>query len=83
MEISNKQIGDIFKVRIITYKWFRHYGGREVKTFSNEVNAILLGLQEGDQPYIVSIVNDVIDINGKLQYKAGTKLGISKKDFNF
>lgn len=52
MKATNNNIGETFKVRLLNYKSFRHYGGRDIQTLANIVEAVLVGLQDGHQRYI-------------------------------
>ena len=81
MKATSQNIGETFKVRLFNYISFRHYGGVETQTFSNIVDAVLVGLQEGIQPYIVTLVSEYKDSKGRTQYKAGHKIAICEKDF--
>jgi hypothetical protein len=81
MKATNQNIGETFKVRLLNYTSFRHYGGREIQTFANIVDAVLVGLQEGHQRYIVTLVNDCKDSKNRLQYKAGHKIAVCENDF--
>ena len=82
MKATNQNIGETFKVRLLNYTSFRHYGGREIQTFANIVDATLVGLQEGHQKYIVALINDCKDNKGRVQYKAGHKIAVSENDFD-
>lgn len=75
MKATNQNIGETFKVRLANYTSFRHYGGREIKTFVNIVDAKLVALQEGHQRYIVTLVSDCVG------YKAGHKIAVCENDF--
>ena len=81
MKATNSNIGETFKVRLLNYTSFRHYGGREIQTFANIVDAVLVGLQEGHQRYIVTLLNDCKDSKGRTQYKAGHKIAVCENDF--
>lgn len=82
MKATNQNIGETFKVRLLNYTSFRHYGGREIQTFSNIVDATLVGLQKGYQCYIVTLVSDCKDNQGRVQYKAGHKIAVCENDFD-
>ena len=81
MKATNQNIGETFKVRLLNYTSLRHYGGREIQTFANVFDAVLVGLQEGHQRYIVTLVNDCKDSKGRVQYKAGHKIALCENDF--
>jgi hypothetical protein len=81
MTATRNNIGETFKVRLLNYKSFRHYGGREIETFVNIVDAVLVEMQDGYQPYIVTLVNDCKNHKGKVQYDAGHKIAVCENDF--
>lgn len=81
MKATNQNIGETFKVRLLNYTSFRHYGGREIQTFANIVDATLVELQDGHQRYIVTLINDCKDSKGRVQYKAGHKIAVCENDF--
>jgi len=55
MKANQSNIGQTYKVRIVSYKSFRHYGGREITEKVDFVDAVLVALQDSDQRYIVSL----------------------------
>ena len=75
MKATQSNIGQQFKVRLISSKWFRHYGGREITQQAHFVNATLVGLQDGHQRYIVTLDEPCIG------FKAGHKIAICENDF--
>lgn len=81
MKATNQNIGQTFKVRLLHYTSFRHYGGREIQTFSNIVDSTLVALQDGHQRYIVTLLNDCKDSKGRVLYKAGHKIAVCENDF--
>jgi hypothetical protein len=60
MKANKSNIGQTYKVRIVSYKSFRHYGGREITEKIDFVDAVLVGLQDSDQRYIVSLTQSCI-----------------------
>ena len=81
MKASIENIGQTFKVRLLNYSSFRHYGGREIETFVNIVEAVLIELQGGYQTYIVTLTKDCKNHKGQVQYKAGHKIAVCEDDF--
>ena len=61
------------KVRINTYKSFRHYGGREIKTTSHIVNATFCFEQPIDSTTVVTLDEAVGD-----SYPKGHKIAIPR-----
>jgi len=82
MKATNQNIGETFKVRLFAYTSFRHYGGREIQTSSFVVDAVLVGLQQGHLPYIVTVSSDCKDGQGRVKYKAGHKIAVSDSNFS-
>lgn len=82
MKATNENIGETFKVRLLSYTSFRHYGGREIKTDAHVVDAVLVGLQDGYLRYIVELTRDCKDAQGKVQYKSGRKIAVCENDFS-
>lgn len=68
--------GVVVKVRLFTYKSFRHYGGREIKTISHTCSATLIGLQNGHQKYIVELLEPCAG------WPTGHKIAVSENNFN-
>jgi len=81
MKATIENIGTTYKVRLHTYNWIRHYGGREVKTYNYIAAAKLIGIQR-DGTYLVALNEDVIDFAGKVAYKKGHKIAIINIDFD-
>ena len=65
------------KVRLYTYKSFRHYGGREITTTPHICKAVLIEKQQ-DHSYYVMLTEDCIGFGRK----AGSKIAVLEKDFN-
>jgi hypothetical protein len=76
VKATDENIGETFKVRLLSYTSFRHYGGREIKTDAHTVDAVLVGIQDGHQRYIVELTHDC------MQYKAGHKIAVCENDFS-
>lgn len=81
MKATIENIGQTYKVRLMSYKSVRHYGGREITPFAHFVDATLVNIQDGFQPYVVTLNADMKDYKGRLQYKAGHKIAICENDF--
>lgn len=62
------------RVRLFSYKSFRHYGGREITTNAHFCDALFLEDQGSSK--VVSITDDCAG------YKAGHKISVMNKDFN-
>ena len=73
---ANIEIGQEVKVRIVSFTSFRHYGGREITSKSNIVNAKLIKMQSGFQPYIVELLDKCESL------PKGHKIAVSETDFN-
>lgn len=82
VKATDENIGETFKVRLLSYTSFRHYGGREIKTDAHTVDAVLVGIQDGHQRYIVELTHDCRDAHGKIQYKSGHKIAVCDNDFS-
>jgi hypothetical protein len=82
MKATNQNIGETFKVRLEYFTWFRHYGGREIQTFVNIVDAKLVGLQDGYLRYVVTLTDDCKDSKGRVKYEAGRKISVPENDFD-
>lgn len=65
----------VIKVRVYSYKSFRHYGGREIKVIPFIVNAKYLYSQQ-DHTEVVEL------LEGCDAYSKGHKIAIMQKDFN-
>lgn len=63
------------KVRLYTYKWFRHYGGREISTESHICNASFIKAQI-DHTFVVKLEDDCAG------HKKGSMIAVLEKDFN-
>jgi len=81
MKATSENIGQTYKVRLLNYKSFRHYGGREIETFANIVEAVLVALQDGHQPFVVTLNEDCKNYKGQVQYRAGHKIAVCENDF--
>lgn len=68
---SNTQI----KVRLFTYKSFRHYGGREITTTPHICLAKFIKSQS-DHTEVVELLEPCAG------WKAGHKIAVQTKDFN-
>ena len=66
---------DQVKIRLYTYKSFRHYGGREINTTSHICSAIFL-FEQTDGTNVCQLCEDCAG------YKIGSKIAILEKDFN-
>jgi len=75
MKATIENIGQIFNIRLIENKWFRHYGGREVTQKIHIVKATLVALQDDHQRYIVTLNEPSIG------FKIGHKIAVCEKDF--
>lgn len=64
------------KIRLLSFKSFRHYGGREITTKVNFCQAVLIDTQSGYQKYIVELLEDCAG------FKKGHKIAISENDYN-
>jgi len=67
------------KVRLITYKSFRHYGGREITSKAHSVLAKLVAQQDSYQKYIVELLEDVED---GATYEKGRRVAVPEKNYN-
>lgn len=76
MKAGLENIGSVYNVRLLSYKSFRHYGGREITTTAHKVSATLVGIQDGYQRYFVELHEPVCG------YKKGHKLAICENDFD-
>ena len=81
MKATVDNIGQTYKVRLMSYKSVRYYGGRDITTYSHFVTATVVGIQDGCQPYIVTLNEDMKNYNGRVQYRMGHKIAISENDF--
>lgn len=70
------EIGMTVKVRLFYHRSFRHYGGREIKTTPYTCQATVVGVQEGNQKYIVELLEPCAG------YPTGHKIAISENNFN-
>lgn len=75
MKATNLNIGQPCKVRLLSYKSIRHYGGREIRTYEHMVDATLVALQNDFLRYVVVLNSDAIG------YKKGHKIAVCEKDF--
>lgn len=64
----------VIKVRLFTYKSFRHYGGREIVTTPHICNASFVADQTHTQ--VVELLEDCAG------WKKGHKIAVQNKDFN-
>ena len=63
------------KIRLYTYKSFRHYGGREITTASHICSATLIEVQS-DGTYYVELSEDCAG------FQRGHKIAVPSKDYN-
>lgn len=63
------------KVRLYTYKSFRHYGGREITTTPHVCNATFIKNQI-DHTILVELLENCAG------HKAGTQIAVLEKDFD-
>lgn len=82
MKATSQNIGQTFMVRLMSYKSVRHYGGRDITPYAHLVEATLVALQDGLQPYIVTLNEEMKAYNGRVQYPKGHKIAICENDFN-
>jgi hypothetical protein len=75
MKATIENIGQIFSIRLIENKWFRHYGGREITQKIHVVKVTLVGLQDDHQRYIVTLNEPCIG------FKSGHKIAVCENDF--
>lgn len=64
------------KIRLYSYKSFRHYGGREITTTPHTCEAELVKTQPGHQPYICRLLTACSG------YPAGHLIAVREKDYN-
>jgi hypothetical protein len=64
----------VVKVRLFTYKSFRHYGGREITTTPHICEALFIADQKHTQ-----VVELLADCAG---FKKGHKIAVNNKDFD-
>ena len=81
-EMTVVNIGSTYKIRLVSYKSIRHYGDCDFTPYVHIVDATLVAIQDGYQPYIVTLNDRVKDHTGHTQYKKGHKIAIREKDFN-
>ena len=70
------EMGMVVKVRLFSYKSFRHYGGREITGTPYICAATVVGIQEGHQKYIVELLEPCAG------YPTGHKIAVSEKNYN-
>jgi hypothetical protein len=75
MKATIKNIGQLCRIRICTYKSFRHYGGREINESVSYANAILVGLQDSTQCYLVEL------LDASCGFIKGHKIAVNDNDF--
>jgi len=63
-------------VRLTSYKSFRHYGGREIKSTTHICKATLIKTQTGHQPYIVELMESCAG------FPKGHKIAITERNYN-
>lgn len=73
-QIVKLPIMNQIKVRLYTYKSFRHYGGREITTTTHTCNAVFVADQKHTQ--VVELLEDCAG------HKKGHKIAVNNKDFN-
>jgi hypothetical protein len=76
MKATSENIGQTFKIRIVSHKSFRHYGGREITSTANFVNAVLDSIQDSDRPFIMTLLDSCAGFN------KGHKIAVSDTDFD-
>ena len=79
MKADQNNIGQVFQVKLVHYKSFRHYGGRSITSYPCVVNAKLIGLQDDYQRYVVEL-SDTYVHDGEVVYRAGHKIAVPEKD---
>lgn len=75
MKATNLKIGQTCKIRLLSYKSIRHYGGREILTHEDILDATLVALQDDFLRYIVVLNSDAAG------YRKGHKIAVCDKDF--
>ncbi len=75
--MESKEIieGSNVKVRLFSYKSFRHYGGRVINTTPHICNAIFIKIQE-DNTYLVELSENCAS------FKKGHKIAVLINEFN-
>ena len=64
------------QVKLYTYKWYRHYGGRNITTNAHTCKANYL-LDQENGTHLVELLEDCAN------YKAGHKIAVHNKDIFF
>lgn len=73
--ITNIEVGSKVKVRLYSFKSFRHYGGREITTIPFICEATYL-FPQTDDTFVVELDEPC------MFFKKGHKIAIMPKDFN-
>lgn len=81
MKATKENIGQTYIVRLMSYKSVRHYGGREITPVAHFIEATLVAIQDGYQPYVVTLNEDMKDYAGRMQYRKGHKIAVTENDF--
>lgn len=63
------------KIRLLTYKSFRHYGGREITTTSHICSAVLIE-QQRDHSFYVELLEDCAG------FKKGYKIAVLENNYD-